>query len=75
MGVKQNTVFCFFLPLLSFENLTSPIIFLKKKKATKKKKKVPKSEECLQLAPGQDYRRNRTGDCKAGIPLLLNHHL
>ena len=38
MGVKQNTVFCFFLPLLSFENLTSPIIFLKKKKATKKKK-------------------------------------
>ena len=38
MGVKQNTVFCFFLPLLSFENLTSPIIFLKKKRLPKKKK-------------------------------------
>ena len=38
MGVKQNTVFCFFLPLLSFENLTSPIIFLKKKKGYQKKK-------------------------------------
>ena len=39
--VKQNTIFCFFLPLLSFifENLFPQLYFSKKKKWLQKKKK------------------------------------
>lgn len=75
--LKQNTILCFFLPLLSFifENLLPQLYFSKKKKKNGYKKKKKESEGCLQSASGQDYRRNSTGDCKAGIPLLLSHHI
>lgn len=76
---SKDSIFCFFfLPLLSFicENLFPQLYFFKKKMATHiHTHKNPQIERVFAISIWIRLQRNSPGDCKAGSPLLLSHHL